>query len=166
MVLPGIGGWPIVDVEGEDQVGDVVVDLNEPGLLGWRSFLEAHFRILRTLEAELAEERGLRLPEYVAMFHLGVAPDYELRMNDLADMAFLSRSGMTRVIDRLERGGYVIRRPSPGDQRGRLAVLTPAGLDLLRAAFPVHHRGLEVNVMGRLTIEEWAILRSLMDRLG
>jgi DNA-binding MarR family transcriptional regulator len=87
-------------------------------------------------------------------------------MSDLADLAFMSRSGMTRVVDRLERGGYVVRKPSPGDQRRKLAVLTPAGQQLLRLAFPVHHRGLQVNVMNRLSSAEWETLRALMDRLG
>ena len=158
----------MADVEAKEQVPGLMVDLNEAGLLGWRSFLEAHFRIMRTLEAELAAERGLGLglAEYVVMFHLSMAANQEIRMNDLADMAFLSRSGMTRVVDRLERGDLVVRKPFPSDQRRKLAVLTPAGLHRLRRAFPVHHHGLQRNVTSRLTDQEWATLRALMDRLG
>jgi DNA-binding MarR family transcriptional regulator len=156
----------IVGVGGESQLQAPLVDLNEPGLVGWRSFLEAYFRIMRILETELAAERGLGLPEYVALFHLYTAADQLMRMSDLADLAFLSRSGMTRVIDRLERGGYVVRKPSPGDQRRKLAALTPKGQELLREAFPVHHRGLEIHVMSRLSNKEWETLCALMDRLG
>jgi DNA-binding MarR family transcriptional regulator len=155
-----------IEDAGEEQLEDPLVDLDEPGLAGWRSFLEAYFRIIRTLETELAAERGLGLPEYVALFHLYTSADQYMRMSDLADVAFMSRSGMTRVVDRLERGGYVVRKPSPGDQRRKLAVLTPEGQQLLRLAFPVHHRGLQVYVMNRLSSAEWETLRALMDRLG
>lgn len=152
--------------EGAKQFAEIDVDLDEPGMAGWRSFLEAYFRIIRILETEMAVERGLELAEYVAMFHLYMADARSLRMSDLADKTFRSRSAMTRVIDRLERSGYVVRRPVPGNQRSRLAVLTPAGLDLIKKAFPVHHSRLVENVVSRLSHEEWQTLRRLMDRLG
>ena len=135
-------------------------------MVGWRSFLEAYFRITRTLQTEMAAEHQLELAEYVALFHLYMAEGRSLRMSDLADKTFRSRSAMTRVIDRLERDGYVVRTPAPGNQRSKLAVLTPAGLQLLQKAFPVHHGRLTQDVTGRLTAKEWETLRGLMDRLG
>lgn len=157
--MKGAGG-------GEARVFDLDVDLNDPGLAGWRSFLEAYFRIIRTLQTEMAAAEGLELTEYAALFHLYVSDDHALRMSDLADLAFLSRSAMTRVVDRLERVGYVVRRPMPGNQRSKLAVLTPVGLHQLRQAFPVHHGRLTHSVMNRLTTQEWVIFRGFMDRLG
>ena len=151
--------------EGEEPVLELDVDLDEPGLVGWRSFLEAYFRIIRTLQTEMAEQ-GLELAEYAALFHLYMSDDHSLRMSDLAEMAFRSRSAMTRVVDRLEQVGYVIRRPVPGNQRSKQAVLTPAGLRQLRRVFPVHHRRLMLDVMGRLSTQEWVALRGFMDRLG
>jgi DNA-binding MarR family transcriptional regulator len=152
--------------EPADQASELDLDLEEPGLAGWRSFLEAYFRIIRALQTEMAAERGLELAEYVAMFHLYTAENHSMRMSDLADVTFRSRSAMTRVIDRMERGGYVVRMPVPGNQRSKLAVLTPTGLLLLRQAFPVHHDRLTATVVSRLTAEEWKTLRGLMDRLG
>jgi DNA-binding MarR family transcriptional regulator len=152
--------------ESEKPVLGLGIDLDQPGMVGWRSFLEAYFRIIRTLQTEMAAEHGLELAEYVALFHLYMAVDQSLRMSDLADKTFRSRSAMTRVVDRLERGGYVLRTPAPGNKRGKLAVLTPEGLVLLQQAFPLHHHRLTQNVMGRLTTQEWETLRELMDRLG
>jgi DNA-binding MarR family transcriptional regulator len=149
-----------------EKLPELDVDLDEPGLAGWRSILEAYFRIIRILETELAAERGLELAEYVAMFHLHTAENQAMGMSELAAKTFRSRSAMTRVVDRLERGGFVVRRPVPGNQRSKLAVLTPAGGRLLRDAFPVHHSRLTKNVVSRLTIKEWETLRVLMDRLG
>jgi DNA-binding MarR family transcriptional regulator len=152
--------------ESAKPVTELDVDLSDPGMLGWRSILEAYSRIIRTLQTEMAAEHRLELAEYVAMFHLYMADDQAMRMSDLADKTFRSRSAMTRVIDRLERGGYVIRKPVPGNQRSRLAVLTPAGSLLLQQAFPVHHQRLTEVVTSRLTTKEWETLRTFMDRLG
>lgn len=100
------------------------------------------------------------------MFHLHMSDGQSMGMSELAAKTFRSRSAMTRVVDRLERGGYVVRKPVPGNQRSKLAVLTPDGERLLREAFPLHHDRLMSNVMSRLTDTEWETLRALLDRLG
>jgi DNA-binding MarR family transcriptional regulator len=121
---------------------------------------------MRILEVELAVERQLALADYDVLLQLSEAPELSLRMHDLAASVLLSRSGLTRLVDRLVRDGYVARRPYPDDHRGKLAVLTPAGLHQLRRAMPIHLRGVRQHVTSRLSVLELDTLQGLMDRLG
>jgi DNA-binding MarR family transcriptional regulator len=141
-------------------------DVGEPALASWRAFLSAHARVMRVLEAQLLVECQLNLADFDVLCRLVEAPDHSLRMHDLADSVLLSRSGTTRLIDRLVRQGYVARRPCPADLRGTLAVLTPAGLDRVMQASPVHLRGVDEEFTDRLSAQELATLQALMSRLG
>ncbi|WP_426566031.1 MarR family winged helix-turn-helix transcriptional regulator [Angustibacter sp. McL0619] len=107
----------------------------------WRSFLRAHASVVRRLEADLLRVHGLSLGVYDVLVQLVEAPERRLRMTELADAVLLSRSGLTRLVDRMVRDGYVIREPDPGDARGVWAVLTPAGFDRLRTASSTHLDG-------------------------
>ena len=78
---------------------------------------------------------------YDVLLTLAQAPERRLRMAQLADRVLLSRSGLTRLVDRLEREGLVRREPSPDDARGTYTVLTAAGLRRLRGAVPLHLAG-------------------------
>jgi DNA-binding MarR family transcriptional regulator len=104
----------------------------------WRSFLRAHARITRHLETELVAEQSLSLASYDVLVQLAEAPGRRMRMTELADAVLLSRSGVTRLVDRLERTGLVGRERADGDGRGVVAVLTQAGLDRLRTASGTH----------------------------
>jgi DNA-binding MarR family transcriptional regulator len=141
-------------------------DVSEPPLTSWRAFLRAHARVMRVLEAELQAEQQLALADYDVLVQLSEAPPDGLRMSELADSVLLSRSGLTRLVDRLVSAGYVDRRPCPDDARGRMAVLTPEGLARLRAAAPTHLRGVGEHVISRLTPQELQQLGAMMDRLG
>ncbi len=114
---------------------------NHVELVVWQSFLRAHARITRTLEAELIAEQRLSLAAYDVLVQLAEAPQHRLRMTELADAVLLSRSGVTRLVDRLERAGLVGRERADGDGRGIVAVLTPAGLERLRMASGTHLAG-------------------------
>ncbi len=103
--------------------------------------------VTRRLEAELQAERGLSLADYDALVQLAVADDRRLRMSELAERVVLSRSGVSRLVDRLEAGGLVARRACPTDARGSWAELTAAGLDRLRDAAPVHLRGVDAHFL-------------------
>src|SRR5688500_20210971 len=109
--------------------------------LAWRGFLRAHATVVRALEADLQAEHDLPLASYDVLVQLSEAPERRLRMTELADRVLLSRSGLTRLADRLERDGLLVRQACPSDARGTLAVLTEAGLDRLRAAWPTPLRG-------------------------
>jgi DNA-binding MarR family transcriptional regulator len=111
-------------------------------LHAWRAFLEAHARVSRRLDDELRTAHGISLAEYDALVQLVEAPDHRLRMNQLADRVLLSRSGVTRLIDRLVADGLVTRSACTTDARGAEAVLTAQGRSTLRAAAPTHLRGI------------------------
>src|SRR5262245_41937054 len=115
----------------------------DPRIATWRRFLVAHARLGRLLDAGLRAEHDLSLAEYDALLQLAEAPGRRLRMHQLADRVLLSRSGVTRLIDRLVHDGSVERDPCVTDARGAEAVLTPAGLSRLRSASLTHLRGIE-----------------------
>src|SRR5919197_2221970 len=111
-------------------------------LQAWRTFLTAHARVLRNLEAELLTDQRLSLVSYDVLVQLAEAPGRCLRMAELADRVLLSRSGVTRLVDRLERAGLVTRQRVAADGRGVIAELTTEGLDRLRAASRTHLAGI------------------------
>jgi DNA-binding MarR family transcriptional regulator len=116
---------------------------DDPRLGAWRAFLLAHARLSRRLDEELRSEHGLTLPEYDALLQIAQAPERRLRMSQLAEAVVLSRSGVTRLIDRLVADGLVTRSQCLSDARGAEAVLTDAGLERLRRAAGTHLRGIE-----------------------
>jgi DNA-binding MarR family transcriptional regulator len=122
---------------------------DSPGMLAWRTFLTAHATIIRALEAELEADQDLALSDFDVLAQLQVAGG-TLRMRDLADRVLLSRSGLTRRIDRLEGAGYVQRTACETDRRGSYARLTDAGRDRLTNALPVHLRGIEDHFIAPL----------------
>ncbi len=139
--------------------------LSAAELSAWRTFLRAHATVTRRLEAELVSEHELPLASYDVLVQLSEAPDRRLRMTELADRVLLSRSGLTRLADRLERDGLITRAACPSDARGTLAVLTDAGLDKLRTAWATHRRGVAEHVTGKLTPAEVVQLGALLGKL-
>lgn len=135
-------------------------------LAAWRSFLRAHASVTRALERELVAEQRLSLAAYDVLVQLAEAPGRELRMTDLADAVLLSRSGVTRLVDRLERAGLVGRQRTSADGRGVVAVLTEAGLQRLRAAAVTHLDGVVRHFAARLPAAELAALGSITARLS
>ncbi len=121
----------------------VSFDPEDPRMRAWRAFLYAHAAVMRELEAQLVAERGMTLAEYDALVQLAGAPGARLRMSELAERVLLSRSGVTRLVDRLEKQGLVRREHCGSDARGAFAALTPSGVHHLREAMPVHLRGID-----------------------
>ena len=140
-------------------------ELTGPQMIAWRRFLRAHALVTRQLEAELLAEQRLPLASYDVLVQLVEAPGRRLRMSELAERVLLSRSGLTRLVDRLEREGLVRREVCDSDARGLFTVLTDAGLDRLRAASPVHLRGIAEHAVGRLDDDEAATLARLLARM-
>jgi DNA-binding MarR family transcriptional regulator len=116
-------------------------ELTPEEFAAWRGFLRAHAYLSRVLEAELLTDQQLSLASYDVLVQLAEAPQRRLRMTELAAAVLLSRSGVTRLVDRLEKAGLVARCPVAGDGRGVAAELTAAGLDRLRNAAPTHLAG-------------------------
>ena len=124
------------------------------GLTAWRLFLRSHALVLRRLETDLMHEHQLPLASYDVLVQLVESPEHRLRMTELADAVLLSRSGLTRLVDRLEREGLVERQACVEDARGLFAVLTDSGLIRLRQASPTHLRGIHDYAVGRLSHDE------------
>ena len=140
-----------------------VVSPRDPRIAGWRGFLTGYSVITRKLDEELREETGLSLFEYAALLHLAEAKDRRLRMSELADGIVLTRSGVTRLVDRLERDGLVERYQCSSDGRGAEAQLTEAGLDRLREASKVHLRGIDEYYFAQVSEEDQAAVGRAME---
>lgn len=134
-------------------------------LEAWRAFLKAHATLTDVLEAELQAERGLPLAWYDVLFQLSLAPGDERRMQELAGAVLLSKSGLTRLVARMEQAGLVERRPCPTDLRGTIAALTPAGRAALRRARPVHLRGIREHFASYLSDDEARALCSAFGKV-
>jgi DNA-binding MarR family transcriptional regulator len=137
-----------------------------PGIDAWRNFLEAHARITRKLDDELQVAHGLSLAEYDALLQVATTPGRRIRMNVLAERVILSRSGITRLVDRLEAQGCVERIACATDARGQEAFLTPVGLERLRAAAGTHLDGVRRYFLDRLDTAELAALEATLGRVA
>ena len=102
----------------------------------WRGLLRVHTALVRELDAELEAAHELPLSSYDVLIYLQSAPGRRLRMAELADSVLLSRSGVTRLVDRLVREGLIVRDTCESDGRGSFAVLTDEGDALLARARP------------------------------
>jgi DNA-binding MarR family transcriptional regulator len=137
---------------------------DDPGILAWRAFLTAHATIVRRLEAELEADESLALSDLDVLIQLHRAGG-TLRMRDLAERALLSRSGMTRRVDRLEAAGFIVRTVCTTDRRGSFAQLTDAGRDRLVSALPSHRRGIETHFVAKLSPAELEMVRSTLSKV-
>ena len=137
-----------------------------PGIDAWRSFLVAHARITRRLDDELQAAHALSLAEYDALLQIATAPGRRVRMNVLAQRVILSRSGITRLVDRLEGQGFVERSACATDARGQEAVLTAAGYDRLRTAASTHLDGVRRYFLDRLDASDLAALETSLGRVA
>ncbi len=140
--------------------------LTDLEMAAWRSFLEAHRRVVEVLETELREHEDLPLSWYDVLVQLSESPTRSLRMQELAQAVLLSKSGLTRLVDRMEAGGLVRRQPCEEDGRGIEAVLTDAGMDRLRGAAPTHVDGVREHFADRLRPGEAAVLAQALARIA
>jgi DNA-binding MarR family transcriptional regulator len=141
------------------------ISRHDPRLDAWRSFLRAHARVVRELERELQDEQSMALTDYDVLVQLAAAGERRLRMSELADGLLLSRSGVTRLVDRLETAGLVERLSCDTDRRGQWASLTDAGYARLRDATPTHLRGVAAHFLDRLTDDDLDALKRMLDRV-
>jgi DNA-binding MarR family transcriptional regulator len=141
------------------------VSSHDPRLSAWRAFLRAHARIVRELERELHDEQGMALTDYDVLVQLSAVEPHRLRMSELADRLLLSRSGATRLVDRLTAVGWVERVTCDDDRRGQWASLTDAGYARLREASPIHLRGVAEHFLDRLPDQDLTVLERALVRL-
>jgi DNA-binding MarR family transcriptional regulator len=134
----------------------------DPRLAPWRAFVRAQAQVSRRLDEDLRAEHGLSLQEYGALLILAEAPERRLRMGRLAESLSLSKSGATRLIDRLVDDGLVSRQSCPSDARGAEAALTDRGLDRLRTAAPTHLRGIKEYFLSAIGGEDLELIERTM----
>ena len=137
--------------------------LEPDALAAWRGFLRVHSALTKQLDAELVAAHGLSLSSYEVLLFLADSPQGRLRMSDLADSVLLSRSGLTRLVDRLEREGFVRRESCPSDLRGFNALITDEGRKLFAAARRTHLAGVRTRFLDRFTREELRTLAGFWE---
>jgi DNA-binding MarR family transcriptional regulator len=150
---------------GEQTAAALGDDLAPAELAAWRGLLRVHAALAKALDAEMARAHDLPLSSYEVLITLQAAPGKRCRMAELADRVLLSRSGMTRLVDRLEREGLLERDTCTSDGRGCFAVLTPAGEELLAAARPTHLAGVRERFLRHFAQSELAEMAGWWERV-
>jgi DNA-binding MarR family transcriptional regulator len=145
--------------------GTVPGQLDDRELRAWRGMLRVHATLTKALDADLEAEHGLPLSSYEVLLHLADADGQRMRMSDLAASVILSRSGLTRLVDRLEREGLIARESCPSDARGSFATLTSAGRRKLDAARATHLAGVRSMFVRHFSAEELELLGEAWERL-
>jgi len=146
-------------------MSDTPITRHDPRLAAWQAFLRAHARVVRDLEQELQADQGMALTDYDVLVQLAAADERRLRMSELADRLLLSRSGVTRLVDRLVADGLVERVVCESDRRGQWASLTDAGHERLRRASPTHLAGIERHFLDRFSTDELPALERMLKRV-
>ena len=139
--------------------------LSREELAAWRGFLRVHAALTRELDAELAAAHGMSLSSYEVLLHLHNAPDGRMRMSELADSVLLSRSGLTRLVDRLESAGMLERRECTHDARGYWAAITKRGRRAFHDARVTHLEGVRERFLRHFADDELEQLAELWERV-
>ena len=140
--------------------------LDRVELGAWRGLLRVHSRMTKALDAELIAEHGISLSSYEVLLFLADAPDGRLRMSELADGVLLSRSGLTRLVDRMERDGVLRRERCEDDARGFNAIITAEGRDLFQSARRTHLDGVRELFLSQLSADELRTLARLWEKVA
>jgi DNA-binding MarR family transcriptional regulator len=148
-----------------DTQAEPIYELAPEELGAWRGLLRVHSALVKALDAELLAAHSLPLTSYEVLINLQAAPGRRRRMAELADGVLLSRSGMTRLVDRLEREGLLERDACTDDGRGTYAVLTDKGEALLSEARRTHLDGVRERFLGHFEPDELRMLAGLWDRV-
>lgn len=141
-------------------------NLPESHLHAWRKFYVSFWRIFAAIEADLVAAGLPSLSWYDALYELYLAPDRRLRMNELARSALLSRSGLTRLVDRLVQEKLIERRTCPEDRRVMYAQLTEKGIEVLRKIWPVYRAGIANYFAPHLSATEAAQLEKIFTKVA
>lgn len=134
-------------------------------LAAWQAFLRTHTALTRVLERELMRSHQLPLATYDVLVQLDSAPGGALRMTQLAEQVMLSRSGLTRLVERIEAEGLVRREACASDARGFFTVITQEGRRRLHEAAPSHLGSVAAHFADPLSVEQTEALRGALERI-
>jgi DNA-binding MarR family transcriptional regulator len=139
--------------------------LPEAQLAAWRKYYVSFWRVYAAIEADLSAAKLPSLSWYDALYELYSAPHRRLRMSDLARSALLSRSGLTRLVDKLVSEKLIERVACPEDRRAQYAQLTPRGVEVLREIWPVYRAGIARYFAAHLSDAEAKQITPLFGRI-
>jgi DNA-binding MarR family transcriptional regulator len=142
------------------------LDQSELGQLAWRGLLRTHACLSKRLDAELERAHRLPMSSYEVLSHLAAASAGRMRMCDLAEEVHLSRSGLTRLVDRLEREALIERCSCKHDARGSYACLTETGRARLAEARSTHRRVVREQFLSLLSEQELGVLARMWERIA
>ena len=153
-----------------NQMAVIDSEITEPftdqELAAWRGMLLVHARVTQELDAQMRHAHGMSVSSYEVLMFLHDAPENRMRMSDIADNVLLSRSGCTRLVDRLVQSGYVTRHADPRDGRVLNAQLTDAGRAKIAAARVTHREGVRRYFLAQLTTTDQIALADIWTRSG
>ena len=131
----------------------------------WSGFIRAHATIVKDLDAELQAAHGLPLSSFDVLLQLSLVPEGRMQMSELAEAVHLSRSGLTRMVDRLERQGLLERHRGDRDPRQVFACITGPGLERLAETTPTHLTGVRRRFLERLSQTQLEQLAAVWNQL-
>lgn len=141
------------------------VEIAENELAAWRALLNSHALVIRRIEQDLQVAGLPPLGWYDVLWALNSSPARRLRIHELVDKVVLSRTGLSRLVDRIEAAGLLRREPVPGDRRGAYAAITDDGVEMLRRIWPVYALGIRERFLAQLEGDA-APLRAALERVA
>jgi DNA-binding MarR family transcriptional regulator len=149
-----------------DRIRRVTAQLGKPQLDAWRALLRGQTLVLEQVERDLADAELPPLGWYDVLTELNKAPGGKLRIHELADAVIISRSSLSRLLDRIEDAGLLRREPCKDDRRGAFATITPAGKRMLDRMWPVYERRLVEHFHPQLAPEDARALTAALERVA
>lgn len=140
-------------------------DAGGAGIAAWLTLLQARSVVVEGIEQDLERKGRLPLPWFEVLLQVTSAPEGRLKMQELAHSVLLSKSGVTRLVDRMVEAGLMTREACATDRRSIYAVATPAGRAALKEAMPVHEESLERRFSAILTPAELSMLRTTLKKI-
>lgn len=134
-------------------------------LAAWRNFITAHANLIDLIDHELTAKSNLPLNWYDVLIELVEAPKNRLRLHELAKKVVLSRSGLTRLVDKLEKEGLLIREAALNDRRGSFAVLTEKGRDSIRKSWPIYSKCIAEHFASYMNDGEAQVIQNVFARI-
>jgi len=135
------------------------------GMHAWARFLATHATLIERIESALSAAELPPLAWYDVLWELEKAETGKLRMHELAAAVVLSRSNLTRLIDRLDGAGLTVRERCPDDRRGAFAAITPKGREMRKKMWPLYRRQIEELFTSHLTAKDAETLNSLFGKI-
>ena len=141
------------------------IRLSKAHNLAWRKFLAAHAALIDQIERDLSAAELPPLSWYDVLFALSEAPEQRLRLHELAQAVLLSRSNVTRLVDRLERAQLLSREQCKQDRRGAFAIISEAGLAMLERRWSVYESAIATYFACHLDATEVKLFTKILNRM-